>query len=485
MTATGIAALLLLFCASITGATSPEAHGSDASSISSPNRKSAIENLKSIDSSLAKKLQSEIERQIEIHGLQGISAAVIVPGSGKWIGVAGISSDIDPMRPEMILGAGSITKTFTATLILQLAEEGKLTLDDSLHEWLPAYPNIDSTVTIRQLLNHTSGIYNYTNNPEWNDSLVVDLTRYWEPEEVVSKFVKARAFQAGIGWQYSNTGYILLGMIAEKAAKSQIAIEFRRRYFTPLGMAYTHLEADEESTHEMAHPWSELDGDGAPDDVFMVPRPAIYSTAWTAGAIFSTADDLTEWGRALYGGHVLKDASLQQMLTFRNLSLSTGMSGYGLGAARIPLSRGVAFGHGGNIFGYSAILLFNPSDSVVVAALVNGPADGAAIGIALMETVMSQASGVDGERIAGGNLSIENIRRISGGTFAIDYHLSEPGNAAITIYNILGSEIATIVRDRKSAGRHTALFDGSHLPQGPYFCRLQVDGKVVTRKIGL
>ena len=471
--------LLTIVLLSTAGAAHP------ATTLDSANRPSPIVDGQSLDSMLVKRLQSEIEHQIAMNGLEGISASVIVPGKGEWQGVAGMSFDSDAMRPEMILGAGSITKTFTATLILQLAEEGKLTLDDSLHEWLPAYLNIDSTITIRQLLNHTSGIYNYTNSLAWNDSVAADMMRHWEAEEIVSKFIRPRSFQAGIGWQYCNTGYLLLGMIAEKATGSEIAVEFRRRFLTPLGMASTHLEADEESTLEMAHSWLDVDGDAIPDDIFTLPRPAIYSSAWTAGAMFSTARDLTTWGRALYGGQVLHDSSLQRMLTFRNLSMSS-MTGYGFGAARIRLSRGVAYGHGGNILGYSSILLFNPADSTVVAAMVNGFVDAAPIGVALMEVIMEQQSGVGSGDIARGALTIDNIRRTSSGqTFAIDYNLPEPAHVSMTVYTILGGEVATIVRDEKSAGTHTAFFDGSNLPRGPYFCRLQAGGKAVTRRLVL
>jgi hypothetical protein len=201
--------------------------------------------------------------------------------------------------------------------------------------------------------------------------------------------------------------------------------------------------------------------------------------------MFSNASDLVEWGRALYGGTVLHDSSLRQMLTFRNLS-SSGLTGYGLGALRVSLSKGSVYGHDGAIIGYSSVLLFDPVDSIVVAALVNEQTDALSIGIAMMEAIKEQKSGVDNGNIASGGLTIETIRQTSSPRmFIIDYQIPEGSNVSMTIYNILGKEVATVVHDWKSVGTHTAYFDGSSLPHGPYFCRLQAGGTIVTKKIVL
>jgi len=114
-------------------------------------------------------LQETLDNQREAQDLMGVSAAVIVPAEGFWLGVSGLSDPTvqDSIRPDMLFGVGSITKTFTSAVILQLAQEEVLSLDDSLYSWLPSHEYIDSTITIRQLLNHTSGIFNYTNNSLW------------------------------------------------------------------------------------------------------------------------------------------------------------------------------------------------------------------------------------------------------------------------------------------------------------------------------
>lgn len=223
------------------------------------------------DSVLARRLQNVIETERTSWNQHGISAAVIIPGRGRWTGVDGESSAGVPITTDMPFGAGSVTKTFTSALILQLAEEGKLSLGDSLHRWLPAHANIDSTITIRRLLNHTSGIYNFSDNPEWGDSISTNPTRIWKPEEIVGYFTKEPSFAPGRSWGYSNTNYLLLGMIAEKAGGSRLAEAFRNRFLAPLELHSIVLAPDEEITGELAHPWSDPTGDGEPDDITLLP----------------------------------------------------------------------------------------------------------------------------------------------------------------------------------------------------------------------
>ena len=126
---------------------------------------------------LTQKLNNALDLELEQHNGIGASVAVLMPGQNLWRGTSGISYSNVPVEPDMIFGIGSITKNFIATIILQLAEEGILTVNDSLYKWLPHFTNIDSTITIRQLLNHTSGIYDFTKNPDWGASILANLNR--------------------------------------------------------------------------------------------------------------------------------------------------------------------------------------------------------------------------------------------------------------------------------------------------------------------
>jgi len=152
----------------------------------------------------------------------------------------------------MLFAIGSITKNFVAALTLQLVEEGVLSLDAPFSKWLPAYPHVDSTATLRQLLNHTSGIYMFWSNQKIWDDLKRDRTKVWTPEEVLS-YIKEPSFAPGEGWRYSNTNYLLLAMIIEKATASKLSTEFKQRFWQPLGITNAYLSIQEDIPDSQAH----------------------------------------------------------------------------------------------------------------------------------------------------------------------------------------------------------------------------------------
>lgn len=306
----------------------------------------------------------------------GASAAVIGPDL-VWTGASGLSDRAKPtgVRPEMIFGAGSITKSFMAALMLQLAEEKKLTLDDTLGQWLPnvvanAAPRIPGGVTIRQLLNHTSGIHNCTDGKGFRAALLADFGKRWSFEDILSH-VEAPYFAPGTGWEYSNTGYILLGLIGARAADAPVVSELQRRFFRPLGLRSTFLEGEETVVGELAHGHSGLFG-VEKQDISSKPRTAIASAAGTAGAIMSTSEDLARWAQALFGGGVLLPESLQQMLTFVKTGDDDDDPEYGLGVARLQdPTLGEMWFHTGGTPGYAAVVVYLPQSRTSVALLAN------------------------------------------------------------------------------------------------------------------
>jgi D-alanyl-D-alanine carboxypeptidase len=272
----------------------------------------------------------------------------------------------------MLFLVSSITKTYTAATILQLVEEGTLSLSDSLHSWLPSYANIDSTITIRQLLDHTSGVFDYYEHPAFFDSIMADPGRAWTPEQTLT-FVLEPSFSPGSEWDYSNTNYILLGMIIEEATGSTVAEEFRSRFLTPLGLQETFMSVEEELGGPVAHGWFDIDGDEILDDVIeSMPMTAFMSIEWTAGAMFSSSRDLTRWTEALFSGEILTQASLDEMLTFHSLSIPGNVyDGYGLGVGRFVVAGHRAYGHGGETPGYRSLMVHMPESGVSITVLMN------------------------------------------------------------------------------------------------------------------
>jgi len=324
---------------------------------------------------LEERLQVVLDESIEDIDGRGTSAAVIMPGKPIWKGVAGISHDTISISPDMFFAIGSITKNFVATLTLKLAEEGKLSLDDSLHNWLPAYPHVDSTITIRQLLNHSSGIYMFWSNERIWDDLRKDRTKVWTPEEVLSYIKGPYNFAPGEGFRYSNTNYLLMAMIIEKATGSNLSTEFRKRFWQPLGIENAYLSIEEEIPDNLAHVFGDnFNDDGSVQDLTYLPRASHESITYGSAGLFMTAEDLAVWCHALFEGKVLQPRSLEEMLEFREIGFGRKNRGIGLGVERFVkrMSSGeTALGHGGANIGTSASMVHLPDHHISVVVMIN------------------------------------------------------------------------------------------------------------------
>jgi D-alanyl-D-alanine carboxypeptidase len=323
---------------------------------------------------LEEKLQVVLDENMEDYDVGGVSAAIIMPGRPIWKGVAGTSHDTVKMSPDLLFAIGSITKNFVAVLTLQLAEEGLLSLDDPLSKWLPAYPHVDSTIAIRQLLNHTSGIYMFWDNQEIWDDLKKDRTRVWTPEEVLS-YIKEPCFAPGDGWRYSNTNYLLLAMIIEKVTGSNLSTEFRQRFWQPLEIENSYLSLEEDIPNNQAHVYGDnFNNDGSNIDLTFLPRASHESITYGSSGLFMTAEDLAQWCRALFEGEVLQQQSMDEMLQLVDIGFGRRKRGYGLGVELLVkrLSSGErAIGHSGANIGTSAFMVHLPEHHSTVVVMIN------------------------------------------------------------------------------------------------------------------
>jgi D-alanyl-D-alanine carboxypeptidase len=325
----------------------------------------------------AQELQDVLDNGLRTTSGTGVAAAVVVAGKGEWVGVSGMS---DPtaaaaVEPDMLFDIASVGKVFVATIVLQLAEEGKLTLDDRLTRWLPAFPNVDSTITIRQLLNHTSGVYQFFSNPLLWKQLGKDRARRWTAPEVLA-YLEAPYFKPGGGFRYSNSNYTLLGMIIEKATGSRISTLLRRRFWQPLGLSSPFDFVEEESSGPLAHVWGTLDERGAERDLTSEPRLAHESIVHPSGGIFMTAVDLARWSDALFRGRVVKAGSLEEMKRFGPVPRGQlpDTQGYGLGLQSYQgsfVAGQKAWGHSGGSIGTIAYMLYLPDREASIAVMIN------------------------------------------------------------------------------------------------------------------
>ncbi|XMA23870.1 beta-lactamase family protein (plasmid) [Bacillus bombysepticus] len=275
-------------------------------------------------------------------------------GGKTWSYAAGVAdlSNKKPMKTDFRFRIGSVTKTFTATVVLQLAGENRLNLDDSIEKWLPGVIQgngyDDKQITIRQLLNHTSGIANYTRSKDFN---MMDTKKSYTAEGLVKMGISMPPdFAPGKSWSYSNTGYVLLGILIEKITGNSYAEEIENRIIEPLELSNTFLPGNSSVIPGTKHArgYIQLDGASEPKDVTYY-NPSMGSSA---GDMISTADDLNKFFSYLLGGKLLKEQQLKQMLT----TVPTGvdeLGDSGLGIFKMKLSNGESiWGHGGTIPGF-------------------------------------------------------------------------------------------------------------------------------------
>ncbi|PRT25763.1 D-alanyl-D-alanine carboxypeptidase [Bacillus wiedmannii] len=286
-------------------------------------------------------------------GFPGILAKTS-EGGKTWSYAAGVAnlSSKKPMKTDFRFRIGSVTKTFTATVVLQLAEENRLNLDDSIEKWLPGVIQgngyDDKQITIRQVLNHTSGIAEYTRSKSFN---LMDTKKSYRAEELVKMGISMPPdFAPGKSWSYSNTGYVLLGILIETVTGNSYAEEIENRIIEPLELSNTFLPGNSSVIPGTKHArgYIQLDGASEPKDVTYY-NPSMGSSA---GDMISTADDLNKFFSYLLGGKLIKEQQLKQMLT----TVPTGeaaLGRYGLGIYETKLPNGVSiWGHGGSIPGF-------------------------------------------------------------------------------------------------------------------------------------
>jgi CubicO group peptidase (beta-lactamase class C family) len=324
-------------------------------------------NSNSVSPEQAKQYQSTLDRTVKDIGIPGASVSITTPKE-TWYGASGVSNleTQEKMQPDGIFGIASFTKTFTAATVLKTVESGKLSLDDTLGQWLPEIaeriPDGES-ITIRQLLNGTSGIYDFTEDPRYLQDVATDFlagsTKDWKPEDIVAYIYDKPRFEGSRStdrWNYPNTGNVLAGMIVAKATGKEFQDVLQEQVLDPLGLKNTFYRKEGLESIDrdrLASGYQDLftaDGqvgqDGIRDDLTNFNPDAFQA----AGAMYSNTQDLVSFSQSLSNGELLKPKSLEEMLNF--VEVSPGFE-YGLGILSEETTFGNRIGFGGDSEAYS------------------------------------------------------------------------------------------------------------------------------------
>jgi D-alanyl-D-alanine carboxypeptidase len=319
-------------------------------------------------------LQKELDAIRVARSYPGVSAAIVYPDGSIWTGQSGLAilSPQTPVTADTLFSIGSISKTFVAAAIGRLAMRGTIGLDDPLSKYLPDYPNA-SNVSLRQMLNHTSGIKDPFADPDMAEAILANPGQPWTTAQVLS-WIGKPYFSPGTGYHYSNSNFILLGEVVEKATGQSLASLVRSEFLTPLGLSHTFLQTEETVQGSKAHGF--MAPAGRPRDNSagtMIPFTAEATAFGPAGAFVSTPTDLARWASALYGGNVLDQATLAAMVDISTTSpfIARPARVYGLGFEETTIAGQVAWGHIGHLDGFMSAMEYLPASHVTIVVLEN------------------------------------------------------------------------------------------------------------------
>ena len=287
------------------------------------------------------------------------SGSALVARDGKVLfskgyGLANVEFDV-PNTPQTKFRLGSITKQFTAAAILLLQERGKLSVRDPICKYFEACPSAWSEVTIHHLLSHTGGIPNFTNFPDYLPKMMMPVTT----QEMIGRFKdKPLEFKPGEKWNYSNSGYFLLGFIIEKASGETYESFLQKNIFEPLKLSNTGYDHFDTIMKKRATGYSLVNGKMVNSLYIDMTQP------YSAGSLYSTVEDLFLWNEALFNGKFLSEKSREMMMT-------PIMNGYGYGLGIQTRSNRKVISHGGGINGFSTFIARFPDTKLTVVVLRN------------------------------------------------------------------------------------------------------------------
>jgi D-alanyl-D-alanine carboxypeptidase len=316
-------------------------------------------------------LRPVVEKTIAELQVPGAIVGVWRSGRELWVatfGVADVTTG-SPMERNCHVRVGSITKTFTGTVIMQLADEGKLALDDPIAHFVAGVPNGEN-ITLRQLGEMTSGLYNYSEDEKFNEALDRDPEKRWTNADLLRiAFAHDPYFAPGAAFHYSNTNTILLGLVIEKATRLEAAEAIRRRILRPLGMTQTSFPKDESMPAPYASGYMFGYNAESEDDNSAKPLRDVThdNPSWTgtAGQLISTLDDLRRYARPLVTGRLTSEKMHRERMPWDTLESAPFHYGFSMA------SYGGAYGHNGQIPGYQSFLGYIPDNDTTLIILTN------------------------------------------------------------------------------------------------------------------
>lgn len=326
------------------------------------------------------KLQTKLDEWHKKASFPGATIGVIL-ANGDSFGVAVGYSDRakkTPMKPDDVMMAGSVGKTYVAATALRLVKDGKFSLDDNIskylgdEKWFSRLPNAKN-IKIRHLMNHSSGLVRYEMNPAFLKDMLANPDRVWKPrEQIAYLFDTKAAFEPGKGWDYSDTNYIVLGMVMEKVTGKKYYDMVTKQILKPLKLNKTKPQISrviEGLIPGYAGKGHQFGG----EDEMLQNGKYVFNPQWewTGGGMVTTSEELSRWAKAMYEGKAFSKDMLTEMLNGVDSPQLGRGSKYGLGVIIRPTPKGLTYGHSGFFPGYYTDMMYFPEHKIAVAIQLN------------------------------------------------------------------------------------------------------------------
>lgn len=331
---------------------------------SNPSPQSSSEAPKPIDDALAQRLDAAVNQAMSAASVPGAIVGIWGP-AGVYVRAFGVADKATraPMKTDFYSRIGSVTKTFTVTAILQLADEGKLGLDDAIAEYIDGVP-LGDKITLRQLARMQSGLFNYSASPEFQKAMFADPRHPFTPRELVNyALAEPNQFPPGEGFEYCNTNTVLLGLVVQKVSGEPLPSYIQDKILTPLGLSHTSFPTTNAFPDPHAQGYTVQTADGKEANA----TDWDPSWGWAAGAMISTLDDMRVWAGALATGKLLTPQMQAQRLQTVGSPGMPPQDGYGLGIFNL----GGWIGHNGSLPGYQTVVVYLPEKQTSLVILTN------------------------------------------------------------------------------------------------------------------
>lgn len=312
---------------------------------------------------VAARLDTAIQQVMREADVPGVMVSLSAPGKGTYVRSFGIADRTTgaPMNPDLYLRVGSVTKTFTVTALLELVDQGRVGLDDTIDKYVDGVPNGDE-ITLRQLAGMRSGLFNYSADEGFYKALTSDPERPFTPQELLDySFKHPVNFQPGAQFEYCNTNLILLGLVVEQEGGLPLDEYLQQNVMEPAGLRHTLLPVGTEFPRPHAHGYTNQTASGKVED----STDWNPSWGWAAGALISQLDDLHKWARVLATGTLLNPETQAQRLETR----PTGIPGAGYGLGIFNVDGWI--GHNGSLPGYESLVVYLPEARATMIVMLN------------------------------------------------------------------------------------------------------------------